>query len=176
MGLPSGVKWGKKNLGALSEADYGLFFSWGNTGGHAADEGYLFDSTNYSGTPGRLIQEDLSLAEDAANTLLGAGWRMPTRAECEELVSNTTFVWTTRDGINGVLITSTINGQSIFLPASGNFTADGRRNEGARGYVWSSTFNSSSVSDSMYWTQNIVQPDGVSVRSDGIPIRPVFVG
>ena len=35
LGLPSGLKWAKCNVGANSETDYGLFFSWGGTTGYA---------------------------------------------------------------------------------------------------------------------------------------------
>ena len=30
LGLPSGLKWAKCNVGATSEADYGSYFQWGD--------------------------------------------------------------------------------------------------------------------------------------------------
>ena len=30
LGLPSGLKWAKCNIGATSEADYGSYFQWGD--------------------------------------------------------------------------------------------------------------------------------------------------
>ena len=35
LGLPSGTKWAKCNVGAKSETDYGLYFAWGETEGYS---------------------------------------------------------------------------------------------------------------------------------------------
>lgn len=35
LGLPSGLKWAKCNLGATSETEYGAYFQWGDTNGYA---------------------------------------------------------------------------------------------------------------------------------------------
>ena len=34
LGLPSGTKWAKNNVGANSETDYGLYFAFGETNGY----------------------------------------------------------------------------------------------------------------------------------------------
>ena len=44
---------------------------------------------------------------------------MPTTEECIELFSYTTHTWTSVNGINGCLLTSKSNGNTIFLPAAG---------------------------------------------------------
>lgn len=33
LGLPSGLKWADRNIGATSPEDYGLYFQWGDTVG-----------------------------------------------------------------------------------------------------------------------------------------------
>ena len=33
LGLPSGLKWAKCNIGASSETDYGVYFQWGDISG-----------------------------------------------------------------------------------------------------------------------------------------------
>ena len=38
LGLPSGLKWAKCNIGATSETDYGLYFQWGATEGYTAEK------------------------------------------------------------------------------------------------------------------------------------------
>lgn len=38
LGLPSGLKWAKCNIGATSETDYGLYFQWGATEGYTAEQ------------------------------------------------------------------------------------------------------------------------------------------
>ena len=64
----------------------------------------------------------LELEDDAAYYYLGDSWRMPTEAECKELLDNCLCVWTTYDGKAGVQLTSKIEGFEnhwIFLPAMG---------------------------------------------------------
>ena len=34
LGLPSGLKWAKMNIGATKETDYGKYFQWGDTVGY----------------------------------------------------------------------------------------------------------------------------------------------
>lgn len=50
----------------------------------------------------------------------GGNWRMPSKAEFEELLSKCSWKWITIAGTNGYKITSS-NGMSIFLPANGSF-------------------------------------------------------
>ena len=38
LGLPSGLLWAKKNLGAATEEDAGLYFQWGDTVGYTAEQ------------------------------------------------------------------------------------------------------------------------------------------
>ena len=38
LGLPSGLLWAKKNLGAATEEDAGLYFQWGDTQGYTAEQ------------------------------------------------------------------------------------------------------------------------------------------
>jgi hypothetical protein len=63
---------------------------------------------------------------------------MPTKEQCDELIENTTSVWTTVDGINGKLFTAS-NGKSIFVPAFG-FTSNGTFYDvDSYGWYWSSS-------------------------------------
>ena len=49
LGLPSGLKWADRNVGAETPQDNGLYFSWGNVDGHTVDENgvELVKNTNY---------------------------------------------------------------------------------------------------------------------------------
>lgn len=53
LGLPSGLKWAKCNIGAEKETDYGLYFQWGATEGYTAEQVakrekvFYFDTTPY---------------------------------------------------------------------------------------------------------------------------------
>lgn len=105
LGLPSGLKWADRNVGAETPQDNGLYFSWGNVDGHAVDEngnttdGYSFDSDTYE-TPlgGQYTGSTLDTEHDAATVNMGSEWRMPTNAETLELVQNTKHYYIGEDG------------------------------------------------------------------------------
>jgi len=117
MGLPSGTKWAVRNVGAQSATDYGDYFAWGET-----ETKSEYSSENYKyGT--RNLGEDLNISGtelDAAFTHWSGSWRMPTKADWEELLSDTcTWTWTTINSTNGYIVISKKNGNKIFLPAAG---------------------------------------------------------
>ena len=84
--------------------------------------------------------------DDAARAVLGEGWRMPTAKEFEALAWWCNHEWTTQGGAYGMKVTSTVNGQSIFLPAVGyrsaNSVWDNDEGMGYKGYYWISSINS----------------------------------
>ena len=57
----------------------------------------------------------LNPEDDAARVILGGRWRIPTKAEQEDLINKCTWTWD--DIKNGFTVTGT-NGNSIFLPAA----------------------------------------------------------
>ena len=126
--LPSGTKWASANLGANSPEEYGDYFAWGETVARAdaGDWGlykYYDESSNtvtkYNTTDQIYV---LKPEDDAASANLGDGWRMPTKAEMEELLNSCTCAKTSNyqgSGVNGLLFTAQ-NGQTLFIPASGN--------------------------------------------------------
>lgn len=64
---------------------------------------------------------------DRATSERGQGWYTPTEAQVRELYANTTQKWCKQDGLNGLSLTSKINGNSFFLPAGGNQYQDGKK-------------------------------------------------
>lgn len=74
-------------------------------------------------------------AEDAAS-LWGAGWRLPTDAEWEELYSSCTWMWAINNGVCGRLVTSR-KGRTIFIPAAGITMDDKVLINGNAGIYWS---------------------------------------
>lgn len=174
MGLPSGTKWATFNVGAMSPEQPGLFFAWGETTPKASFsiDNYLYGAyptmTKYCSTDGLTT---LEAQDDAATAFLGGTWRMPTHEEQAELHNYCTFTQTTVNGITGYLVTSDMNGNSIFLP----FVNDSNND---MSFYWSSSL----------WTNEDTQacsfglsPLGASythgnygsVRYKGHPIRPV---
>ena len=96
------VEWASLNLGAISPEDYGYYYAWGETD-------FKVDYTD-----GTYKWCD----NDAAQVILGEGWRMPTIEEIDELIHSCTCVWSSMNNVNGYTITGP-NGNSIFLPATG---------------------------------------------------------
>lgn len=129
LGLPSGILWATSNVGTYSPEEYGDYFAWGEVEPKSA---YTWDNykfgTEYNITKYNTTDEYLMLMpeDDAANVIMGEGWYTPQVEELEELVNNTTSAWTNDwngTGVAGVVLTSTANTNSIFIPAGGYYGA-----------------------------------------------------
>ena len=169
------VKWAKCNVGATSETEDGVFFSWGETSGISgsllgkySDENYSWASythcngsynalkkynnnTSYGENPDN--KTTLDPEDDAASQIMGEGWRIPTKDEFQELLDNTDKLWTTINGVNGYKFTSIKEGyqnNSIFIPAAGSCGNGSVGNVGYSGYVWSSSLSASSPNNAWY--------------------------
>ncbi|MGN0037043.1 MAG: hypothetical protein ACI36X_07525 [Bacteroidaceae bacterium] len=127
------VKWATTNVGASSPSDYGYYFAWGETS--TKSEYTDANSRTYKTSMGDIAG---NAAYDAARANWGGTWRLPTWAECEELVNQCTWTWTTQGGHNGYLVTGK-NGNSIFLPAAGYRYELSLNLVGESGFYWSST-------------------------------------
>ena len=126
LGLPSGLLWATCNVGAELPWETGKYFAWGETVGFSADQvengERSFSSSEYKLGPAASISAELTLEQDAAHIYMGGKWRMPTKAEFEELFSNTTQTWTldyNGTGVVGHIFVSKSNGNSVFFPAAG---------------------------------------------------------
>ena len=95
---------------------------------------------------------------------------MPTYDEMNELYSNCTHIWTTKNGVNGRLFTGS-NGNSIFLPAAGIRNGSELVNAGRDGYYWSSTRFDSDYA----WDLDIYFDESLDLYSRyfGQSVRPV---
>ena len=143
LGLPSGTKWATCNVGASSPEEYGDYFAWGETEPKdtynwdtyfdSDDDGDTFNKYNNNGGLTELLPED-----DAAAVNWGGSWRMPTKAQQDELREYCTREWTTLNGVNGTLVTGP-NGNTIFLPAAGLRWYDDFGSGVSYGYYWSSS-------------------------------------
>ena len=161
LGLPSGLKWAKCNIGAEIETDFGDYFMWGSTepnnnttcdwehvpfnnGSLEYDSAY-FDSVKDTVAPNGILAKEY----DAAAQIMGSNWRMPTKDEIQELLDNTIKEWAQVNGVNGYKFTGS-NGNSIFIPASGYCNDGSVYNVGYGGYVWSSSLRTSNPYDAWY--------------------------
>ena len=179
LGLPSGTLWAKCNIGAEKESDYGLYFAWGEVDGYKdASSGKSFSPDDYKfkngdACDGKFTKYDSSdnlttllLEDDAAGVNMGGSWHMPSKEQCEELINSsyTTITWTTVNGINGRLITSKTNNNTLFLPASGGCLWGSVGSVGSGGYYWSSSLGEDDPYGAWYLGFG---SGGISVGNDG---------
>ena len=170
------LKWATKNIGADSETDYGYYFFWAGTeayvhngsGWEKADgsgelsggfiganapyndgDDYTWNKYNFMDMKGKLDS-----ADDAAQSLLGAGWRMPTSAEFTALIGATCWKWDATDKgyyvyvpnpstdagkVNAGTGTYDKSNALLFFPAAGYGYGNSFNKGGDTGYYWSST-------------------------------------
>lgn len=163
LGLPSGTLWATYNVGAHVPEEYGDYFAWGETqpketynwityqhcnGTYNSLTKYCCNSSyGYNGYMDNLTV--LLSSDDAATVNWGSNWRMPTKEEWQELLNNTTHVWTTWNGVKGWLFTSS-NNNCLFFPATGSYSDSNLVMVGEYGGYWTS----SQTTDSPYPNYN----------------------
>ena len=145
LGLPSGLLWASRNVGANTQEQYGDYYAWGETQPKTEYSwityrfclnGDYHHLTKYC----RFLTDTVTVLrpeDDAATANWGGGARIPTKAEWKELVANTTCCEAYRNEVRGILFTGS-NGNSIFLPNAG-YLRGLQRYEGFK--YWSSSLN-----------------------------------
>lgn len=92
LGLPSGLLWADRNIGASSPEDAGLYFHWGDTVGYSSEQvangekAFDMDWDDYFDTTdgytfNKYANDKLTILEssdDAATVNMGSEYRMPT--------------------------------------------------------------------------------------------------
>ena len=126
------VKWADRNIGANKLSDYGNYYAWGEI---QIKQEFTYNNSITYGEKFNDIANNILY--DAALANWGKGWRLPTKAECEELVNKCVWVKTSIDGKIGYKITGP-NQNSIFLPAAGS-NNNQSEDAGSYGWYWSST-------------------------------------
>ncbi|MDE6551811.1 MAG: T9SS type A sorting domain-containing protein [Muribaculaceae bacterium] len=189
LGLPTGTLWATSNIYAESSCHPGRYFAWGET--EARDifkwHDYLFFEEEFTDDNGILrysatnIGEQISGTEyDAAHTLWGDCWRMPTKEDWEELIEYCTAEYKEYVSPDNGLYICGPNGNSILLPLTFS-PHGGASTDVLRGEYWSATSCSDLVHDiypsAMMLSFNPadskmkLMPDS---RHDGLSIRPVI--
>lgn len=155
------IKWATCNVGASSPEEYGGYYAWGETeeksdyswstykwcnGSYDTQTKYCIYSRY--GTVDK--KTTLDPEDDVAYVKWGGSWRMPTKAEQNELCNNCSWTWTTLNGVNGYKVTGP-NGNSIFLPAAGyRYGTNLSSSRGSIGYYWSSLLSDGSGGNAYY--------------------------
>lgn len=122
------VKWASCNLGATSPEQCGGYYAWGELEEKKkydiwSDVKYRlmekvtmkYDGRSHGTKP---LKNHLNDDDDIVHFMFGGKWRMPTKAECEELVNKCVKEKCTMNKVLGFKFTGP-NGNSIFLPLTG---------------------------------------------------------
>lgn len=174
------VKWALRNVGAASETDRGGLYGWADPTGLETTDGVYNDegrwvSPLYGGPnpPSSICGTPL----DIAAMKWGAGWRLPSYDEAEELWFNCggdgmkrsnspcQINWINRGGQEGIEFIS-YNGNRIFMPAAGHRHGE-KIEEKAMGYTaayyWTGTLldsnNAYRLNCDAYWAIEPVPGD-----------------
>lgn len=199
LGLPSGLKWAKCNLGASKPSDYGDYYAWGETApkkiynwvtykwmkAGQSDEKYITKYTIADGQTEAIWYDSarefigdnktvLDAADDAATQQLGSPWRMPTKVDIKELRDNCIWTRIEQDGVSGYQVEGP-NGNVIFLPAAGARKGSGLQSAGTYGNYWSSSLDTAYSYLARYLSFDSGAHDWVSYqyRYYGYSVRPV---
>ena len=211
LGLASGLLWAKYNIGTTEPTQLGNYYAWGET---SPKKKYYSDNYKYYKWKGddlnritKYNEEDgktvLDLEDDAARANLGVGYRIPTKADWEELLEDCKWeaVTTTLSEIIDPSQTKIItrwkvtgpNGNSIVLPMTGGFKADGWavKPDNDTYYTTANLYPADELSDkdkylyavALKWpmfaeetsSEGIEEPSFGSIFRDlGVVVRPVF--
>lgn len=171
LGLPSGTKWASYNVGATKPEEFGGYYAWGET---EVKDSYTNDNYQYKDTYQELGRNICFTDYDVAHVKWGDAWRMPTGTEFNELWNNCNHTWTTVNGVNGMRLTGS-NGNSIFLPAAGNYY-ESLVNEANFGFYRAGTYTSSSFFEPDYFTFDSSGINGIGdcFGTEGLSVRPVL--
>ncbi len=166
LGLPSGTLWAKHNIQDKDGND--LYFAWGETSGYTKSQikngvrSFSLQYYEYNENP-----STLDSAHDAATVNWGSDWKMPTEANFNELLDNTTKTFE-----GDTLILTSENGKSIEFKKLGYAQNDDVLDEGNFGHYWTSTLGLTNNAKILYFSESMQLVDDDS-RIYGRIIRPI---
>ena len=178
------IMWATHNLGASSEMEYGLFFSWAGTTGYTltGSSGNYSSEHDFRSTPTYELDENYNLkpAYDAAHVALKGLWRLPTKDEMDVLASNAQSEFEGSGPTFGMRFKGVNDyyGNSIFLTAAGYIMGTTPEQQEDRGVYWGAT-SLAGGGPSCGHDLNFVHREDPCVvldfnTSTGKPVRPVF--
>ena len=172
LGLPSGTLWCNMNVGANAPEEYGTKFKWGETEESTGEDDWkYYKLCEGSRSTCKDLGEDISGTEyDAAMTVWGGYWRMPTKEQFEELASNCSLSYATVNNMKCVKYTAS-NGNFILIPYATDSTAEFWK----AGHLWSSTLSKkwdSKASFASFGYMNALNMSDAD-RCESYPVRAV---
>ena len=202
LGLSSGVKWAKCNVGAANPEEFGNYFAWAELQpkGSYLENNYVYGKSNsytkycndaskgkdgFTDSLTNLVPED-----DAAYAALGGKFRTPTEQEWLELIGTSTqtdqYTWTWYDGVivkyNGMNVVGfgivrNSTSASLFFPAAGymdNNTLMEVGELGTYGFYWSSSLYTGYPGQARYSNFSASIAMDLMLRHYGASVRPVY--
>jgi hypothetical protein len=169
------VLWAVCNIGGDVDSPIGGLYGWGDPTGEQTSK----DANDYiektSGQCDKTPQDISGTQNDIATAMWGEGWRMPNRANWEELIEK--CKWTKCSVLNAVgYRVEGPNGNSIFLPNTGLRLGDDVSKTDV-GYYWTSEMaEGNSGCAYSYYFDIEKYSDVVSTKSyvySGRAVRPV---
>lgn len=209
LGLASGLLWAKCNMGTTKPTEPGDYYAWGETSTKkeyysSNYKHFKVDSSikvlKYNEKDGKTV---LDLNDDVARANIGAGYRIPTKEDWEELLEDCKWeaVTTTLSEIIDPSQTKVIarwkvtgpSGNSIVLPMTSGFRGDGWgvQPDNDTYYTTANLYPAEQLSDkdkyqkavALTWpmfaketsSEGIKEPSFKSIYRDfGVVVRPVF--
>ena len=195
-GTKYALYWAECNIGASSPEEFGDYYAWGEIEPNNNDYyGYWWNTYKWCVSSNQLLKyctekENwwnntkpdckmvLDLEDDVAHVKLGGKWRIPTKKEVNALIESTTVTKKTINGVKGYEVYSTVNGNSIFLPAAGYKKETNLYFKGDDCFGWTSVRSAADASQAEYFYYGTrgnygdVYPFCLD-RCIGLPIRPI---
>ena len=173
------VKWATMNIGASQPHYPGNVYAWGETSGKSnySPSTYKWYNgsyyTKYTARDGKMILEK---DDDVAQTFWGWGWRMPTRADFDDLCSKCTWTQTTEAGVKVFKVTGK-NGNFILIPLAGSYNYNIPNSYGVSAVYWTSERLGGYEDSAITMVANTGSSKGttgqVSPRYQGLYVRAV---
>lgn len=171
LGLPSGTRWARCNVGAAAPNKSGEYYAWGE----------IYDKSEYtmanSATYGQDYPHEIKNLPkyDAAASNWGATWSLPSAEDVQELIDNCTFIIVQYKYAIGYLATGP-NGKSIFLPAGGWKTAASNPGYGLTTNIWTATPDKDGAMSFAIQKDENGNPSPVIIQAEryiGANVRPI---
>ena len=176
LGLPSGTLWATCNVGATSKEQYGTYYAWGETSPKSKYSWSNYQHANGSYKTCQDIGVNISDTQyDAAKIEWGDNWRMPTKDEINELVTQCTWTAATVNSVKGYTVKGP-SGNTIFLPFAGCSYDGTTYGKGSYTYYWSSEVSGTATSSTvnvLYLKSGSQTKITTIQRRTGAVIRPV---
>lgn len=185
LGLPSGLKWARYNIGAQAPEEYGDYFAWGEI---EQKTGYGWNTYKFSTDYHQLTKYNFDAEQgyvdslfvlqdndDVARLKWGGGWRIPNSNDYQELIDHCDYSWVRYKGVYGGLLCSRVNRKSIFFPAAGSRIGSGRWDNKEKAECWTVDIGTydPSLANHVSMDSLEVEVDN-TIRNLGRPVRAVI--